>query len=132
LFDDFDSPGHTPCDPCPSPRGMRGASAASRPSSDVPNPQRVRGRRRHPAGRGGMTKVTKRARRTDNAPPTARERHRPRWVPVLSSGIVLAVALHAGLFAFAPLIGIDHPFGYRLHSAPMQLVELSPAKAESL
>lgn len=79
-----------------------------------------------------MTKVTKRARRTDNAPPTARERHRPRWVPVLSSGIVLAVALHAGLFAFAPLIGIDHPFGYRLHSAPMQLVELSPAKAESL
>lgn len=49
------------------------------------------------------------------------------------SGIVLAGALHIGLFALTPLININHPFGYGFNAAtPMQLLELNPMEARRI
>lgn len=46
-------------------------------------------------------------------------------------GIALAGVLHVGLFAFTPVIGINHPFGWGLRAAaPMQLLELEPVEVE--
>lgn len=78
-----------------------------------------------------MSNVRPSRSRADSNNPSLRERLDRRWNSALWGGIALAGVLHVGLFAFTPLIDIDHAFRYGLRAAaPMQLLELDPVEVE--